>query len=112
MKNLKIAYVLVCMILCLVVAPYQPKQSTWACNGGPPCVNLPTSCLKSIVLTKAIRGVQVVRPAQPVTFGVPVTLFIACPTVDNCGAPCPGGTAMPLRATITIASTSPAISVP
>ncbi len=42
-----------------------------------------------MVLTKAVPGVFVAPTTNPLPINLPAQLFIACPTQNNCGAPCP-----------------------
>lgn len=80
------------------------RQAALACFGSSTiCIPSSTACLKSMVLGKAILGVVVLPPFGPTGLDVPATLFITCPTNNNCGTACPGGGATTVSASLTIA---------
>jgi len=56
-----------------------------------------------MVLGKA-SPLSILRPPSgPMLFTAPATLFVECPTNNNCGSACPGGFTAPLSARLTIA---------
>lgn len=95
MRNLSAQIRLGCITLTatLIVAVSCPPRAI-ACFGTliPACNANPTSCLKSLVLTKSVTSVPVSPPAGGAArdFPVRVGLGVYCPTVNNCGTPCPG----------------------
>ena len=61
------------------------------------------SCMKTMVLGKASPVTIVRSTTGPMLFSAPATLFVECPTNNNCGGACPGGHASPVSAKLTIA---------
>jgi len=94
------------LILCLALAVAVCVPGKAVAGFGSASVCVPSSsnyCMKTIVLGKAMPFVVVKPPAGPVGFSAPATLFVACPTNNSCGGACPGGSAAPVAASLTMA---------
>ena len=88
MKYAQIIAAIVLVCICLLIAP--ERQPVFACSGssGSVCTVTTTTCLKSMVMTKASPGVVVLPLSMAVTFNIPVKLFvIANNPAPGCG-PC------------------------
>ncbi|HEY0544248.1 MAG TPA: VCBS repeat-containing protein [Pyrinomonadaceae bacterium] len=102
MKSLKISVVVLLLALCLLVA--QKPPSSEACGGSTVsvCVVTTTACLKTMVMSQAVPLVVVVPPATSTVYNAPVSLYLQCPTQNNCGAACMNGGGVPSTASISI----------
>jgi hypothetical protein len=103
MKSSRNLLVLTLVAIGLFSAPQSPPASACAGSTTSVCVVSQNSCLKTMVMAKAVNRVVVLQTNAPTPFNIPVNLFMACPTRTNCGTPCSGGTAAPTAASITIA---------
>ena len=102
MRRPRILLVIILVAIGLFSAPEPPRALACAGSSQSVCVVSQNSCLKTMVMAKAVNRVVVLQTNAPTQFSIPVSLFMACPTRTNCGTPCSGGVAAPTAASITI----------